>query len=653
MADSSIIREYLVSLGFKVDDKTWKKFESGLAKGAAAATKFAGVIEATTVAVGAGVLKMASDLDNLYWASIRIGSSAGNIRAYTYAMTQLGGTAAGARGSLEAVAMFLRTNPGAAGWLQRLGVNTRGPNGQLRDTALILQDLGKRLREMPLYRANQYAQLLGIDYNTLLAMERGTAGYSREYQAFAKSIGVDLTHSAESSNRFMTSIRELRAEVGLLALKVGGEFIDRWGPSLRSLLIWLAAHQREIVTGVELWTTRIVRLGSAVFGFLMKAADLFLRLDKATHGWSTALIAIAALLHTSGLLGLVALNPELAAAVGGIMALIAALAFLAADFQTWQDGGNSQIDWGPWASQIGSIVTDLDKMQKVLGKLGDTLQTDFGPTLNAVFKTMLDWIDTSLKSVTHLAAAFDDLLHGRFSDAVREGALGTKDAVIAAAIATNPFVAVAANQLAGAGAPVRGANPSLQFGKVMKFFQDQGWTAAQAAGIAANLQAESQFNPAARGDGGQARGIAQWHPDRQADYEAWARQNGRPNLANASLADQLAFVQFELTKGRRAFAGRALRGAGDAGAAARIISMQYEGPKDKFGEAARRSALAERGMREARVGDDNRQHVEIHQTNNTTIHGDKSNFGNIMRDYQRYHDRSNGDLLRNLKGATH
>lgn len=53
----------------------------------------------------------------------------------------------------------------------------------------------------------------------------------------------------------------------------------------------------------------------------------------------------------------------------------------------------------------------------------------------------------------------------------------------------------------------------------MAYFQARGWTKEQAAGLAANIKRESAFRPDAVGDNGKAYGIAQWHPDRQAEFK--------------------------------------------------------------------------------------------------------------------------------------
>jgi LysM repeat protein len=124
-------------------------------------------------------------------------------------------------------------------------------------------------------------------------------------------------------------------------------------------------------------------------------------------------------------------------------------------------------------------------------------------------------------------------------------------------------------------------NPKI----AMEFFLDQGWTPEQAAGLVANLQAESydQIDPAAQNGG--AYGIAQWRGSRKRDFE---EEMGRP-LKGSSLMDQLKFVQHELNN-KESNAGRLLKQATTAAQAAAIVDEFYE----RSGGAAirRRIALA-------------------------------------------------------------
>jgi hypothetical protein len=123
--------------------------------------------------------------------------------------------------------------------------------------------------------------------------------------------------------------------------------------------------------------------------------------------------------------------------------------------------------------------------------------------------------------------------------------------------------------------------------QAIAYFVGLGWTEAQAAGIVANLIAESNLNPTAVGDGGQAYGIAQWHPDRQAKFSA----SFGKDIHGSSIDEQLAFVNHELNNSEKA-AGDALRACTTASEAGACVSELYERPADKQGEATRRGALA-------------------------------------------------------------
>jgi hypothetical protein len=105
----------------------------------------------------------------------------------------------------------------------------------------------------------------------------------------------------------------------------------------------------------------------------------------------------------------------------------------------------------------------------------------------------------------------------------------------------------------------------------MKVLMDKGWTKEQAAGIAANLAAESGFDTGATGDNGKAKGIAQWHPDRQKKFE----QVYGKKLSDATLEEQVGFVDWELRNTEKK-AGDKIRTAATAEQAAALTERHYE-----------------------------------------------------------------------------
>lgn len=119
------------------------------------------------------------------------------------------------------------------------------------------------------------------------------------------------------------------------------------------------------------------------------------------------------------------------------------------------------------------------------------------------------------------------------------------------------------------------------------FWLRNGYSPAQAAALVANEQRESNFNSSAVGDGGRARGIFQWHPDRQS---AILKGTGI-DVRSASHDDQLKAALWELnhTESR---ANDLLRRSNDASDAAGVLSRYGLRPADANGEAAVRGNLA-------------------------------------------------------------
>ena len=107
-------------------------------------------------------------------------------------------------------------------------------------------------------------------------------------------------------------------------------------------------------------------------------------------------------------------------------------------------------------------------------------------------------------------------------------------------------------------------------------------------GILANLLRESSGNEKATGDNGKAYGLAQWHQDRQDAFKAWAHKD----IHDATHAEQIAFVDYELRQGNEKATGRKLGNSTEAGQAADIVSRGYERPKMADEEASLRSQMA-------------------------------------------------------------
>ncbi|MGH5744435.1 lytic transglycosylase catalytic, partial [Escherichia coli] len=101
--NAETIKDFLVSLGFRVDDAGAKKFGSVLAGTTANVIKMGLAVEGAALSVVAFTAKIASGLDNLYWASQRTGATVQGIQSIGYAVSQVGGSVDAARSSLESL----------------------------------------------------------------------------------------------------------------------------------------------------------------------------------------------------------------------------------------------------------------------------------------------------------------------------------------------------------------------------------------------------------------------------------------------------------------------------------------------------------------------------------------------------------------------
>ncbi|EDV0417098.1 lytic transglycosylase catalytic [Salmonella enterica subsp. enterica] len=367
------IKDFLVSLGFGIDEAGYGKFESVLAGVTANAIKTGLAVEGAALSVVAFTAKIASGLDNLYRASQRTGATVQGIKSVGYAISQVGGSADAARGSLENLARFVRNNPGAEGFLNRLGVQTRDASGKMRDMSTIFTGVGQKLNSMPYYRVNQYAQMLGIDENTLMAMRRGVGQFSAQYSAMAKAIGFNADQAAVSSNRFMISLRAFGEMAGMARDKIGSNLADGLSGSLDNLrkrilenFPRIESTITKVVKGI-LWLGDIV--GRVAFRIVEGVGDIidwWGKLDKETK---TLIEVIGGLVVAMRLLN----STFWMSPIGLVTALVAAVALLWEDYQTWKEGGNSLIDWEKWQPAIDKAKDAMVWLRDHLLELKDSV----------------------------------------------------------------------------------------------------------------------------------------------------------------------------------------------------------------------------------------------------------------------------------------
>ena len=213
-SQSNILQEYLIMLGFGVDKQSASQADK-MMKGV---NKTLGTIAKTavtaTTAIGAVIETFASNMEKLYYASQRSGSTVQNLQAMASGAERIGIGGDKMVAAIEGMSRAMRLNPGLRGLIESLGVNVEG-----RDPSDVMVDLVGQLKQMPSYVGAQYAGLFGIDPDTLLMMEQGIDKLKEAAEARKKlsnDLGIDTEKAAQAAVDYKNTWRDITDRVGLL-----------------------------------------------------------------------------------------------------------------------------------------------------------------------------------------------------------------------------------------------------------------------------------------------------------------------------------------------------------------------------------------------------------------------------------------------------
>jgi hypothetical protein len=271
-SDSEVIKEFLVSVGFKLDQNTLGKFNGIMADVGKNVFLLASTLTAAATAIEGFVTIVADKMEDLYWSSQRLNSSVAQIQDYALGIENLGGSAAGAKASMEGLMKLLRTNPGYGGLLAQLGIN---PNS---GATSIFEGLRGRFHQMPYFLAAQYSGRLGIDEGTLWAMMNakgpvgGAAGGSGMFAGLYGAMGLDSTKAAKNAHEFMVQLRGMEAEFTVLAQVMAYRLL----PFAKIFTAWMANFAENAIRAFasvdpKMWSAladAVSQLGTA-FGALL------------------------------------------------------------------------------------------------------------------------------------------------------------------------------------------------------------------------------------------------------------------------------------------------------------------------------------------------------------------------------------------------
>lgn len=479
--------------------------------------------------VGTGISRLTESVTKISNLSQITGQSVGSIRALGNVFEQLGYSAGEANGTIQSISDALANanyggaSPGALIPFLNFGIQTKDKDGNPRDTAEMLIELGEAVQKSSknIAEARMKLKAMGFDNASIAFM---TADNPREMLAQQRANAEAYEQQAEAARKLNGFIKELEqtfTSLGVQALPVVEPIV------------------KDVTDGLQ----KLVAVA-----------------NEHPEGAQMAIKAI-------GAAALLAKGP-----VGALIFALEALREWYVKAKDWLANGN-EIQKNVVSGEYEGNTVDPSNYNV------DPKSEKTGDWGTGFYKTTSGWLDSGIK-------AFKDAW---WDDPVMGGTSGKS-----------------------------GKNKASQ---AIDFFVSKGYSADEAKAITANLQGESSFDEKAVGDGGKAYGLAQWHPDRQAQF----RKLFNKDIRAATFQEQLEFVDWELRNTHQK-ALREMRKARTLGDKTGAITRYYEIPADIAGASAKRAqiAMGYGNYQPQMVAMANAQPSVVNNTSNQTINNNLS-----------------------------
>jgi len=213
--NSDVMKEYLLALGFRLDEKSTKTFDTTTTKFDKRVKQLAISTFSLGVAAQAMVLQFGRAMEQLYYKSRLAESTATNLQAIGYAGSQIGLGVDGMQNAVMRMASAIRQNPGLIGLLNDLRIPVQG-----RDMSDVFKDLVKATKSMPFYIGNQYASLFGISPDELLLLQEGSdklEALEAQQKRMSESMGLNMEAAVLAGKEYAELMRELQQQGTILA----------------------------------------------------------------------------------------------------------------------------------------------------------------------------------------------------------------------------------------------------------------------------------------------------------------------------------------------------------------------------------------------------------------------------------------------------
>lgn len=375
--NAEVIKEFLVGLGFKVDDAGLAKFTSSIKGAAIGVTALGAAVTAAATAVTAEVTKIAGEMYELDKLAKRFRATAGSVDEFIDANELLGisqDVSVSSMKNLDRAIMDTSMGMGRAKKVfESLGISIKDASGKIKPTADVMAELQQKFKGMEYGKQLRVMERLGLDPALVKYFNADVEALSKDMADIDKAAGFDLEKSIAESKEYTKTWREAKVEINkwkMLMTKsiesIAVKLMPKMRAQIKSVTDSMVAIRRKIMENLPKAINAVI----PVIGMIMRIATAFitvtgriatgaatiigwiLKISNITHGWVGY---IAAAMLAWKYLNLAFLKSPL----GLLIALGAAVALLIDDYMTWKEGGESLIDWGGRFGTAMKVVTGV------------------------------------------------------------------------------------------------------------------------------------------------------------------------------------------------------------------------------------------------------------------------------------------------------
>ena len=369
------IKEFLVGLGFKVDEAGLSKFAEGITSATVRVTALATAATAAAAGIVASVQHIASEYDQLDKLATQFRTSADAIDEFVDSAKILGLSDEKSIESLKNLdRAIVDTSMGmgrAKLVFEDLGIKVTDAAGKLKPTTEVMSELAAKFKDMERGKQLRVMERLGLDPALLKVFNGDLAAISAELQAIDKAADFDFETAIVESKAFMKIWRDMQQEIEKWKMlfskafeSVAVKLMPKFRAQIKSITDSMIAFRRRVMENMpkaieaimpiinvimriaEAFIKIVVRIGQGA----MTIIGWLLKLNEATGGWAGYILAAAAAWKYLNL-------SFLATPLGMLLSLAAVVALLIDDFLTFKEGGDSLIDWGSGFGYVMQVVT--------------------------------------------------------------------------------------------------------------------------------------------------------------------------------------------------------------------------------------------------------------------------------------------------------